>query len=65
MDHVGVSGRSLAEIAAEAANDDPEVIRSRVRPVLADGGIAVLRGNLAPDGAVVKLASATPELLSH
>ena len=65
MDHVGVSGRSLAEIAADAELDDPAVIRSRVEPVRTEGGFAVLRGNLAPDGAVVKLASADPDLLQH
>ena len=44
---------------------DEEVIRPRSRPLLADAGIAVLRGNLAPDGAVIKPAAASPHLLTH
>jgi dihydroxy-acid dehydratase len=65
MDHVGVSGRSLAEIAAQAALEDEKVIRPRGDPLRDQGGIVVLRGNLAPDGAVLKLSAASPELLSH
>jgi dihydroxy-acid dehydratase len=44
---------------------DREVIRPRTEPVLDDAGIAVLRGNLAPDGAVIKPAAASPHLLRH
>ncbi len=65
ISHVGVSGRSLAEIAAEARNDNPLVIRPRERPLMAHGGIAVLRGNLAPLGAVLKPSAASPELMAH
>ena len=49
--------------AAEAA--DPDVVRSPADPVLADSGIAVLRGNLCPGGAVIKPNAATPELMVH
>ena len=65
LDHVGVSGRSLRDIAAEARNDNPEVIRTRDNPLMSHGGIAVLRGNLSPDGAVIKPAAATAALLRH
>jgi dihydroxy-acid dehydratase len=44
---------------------DREVIRPRAEPLLADGGIAVLRGNLAPAGALIKPAAASPHLLRH
>src|SRR3954454_4539718 len=44
---------------------DPEVIRTRAEPLQREAGIAVLRGNLAPDGAIVKPAAASPELLRH
>ena len=44
---------------------DREVIRTRDNPVQADAGIAVLRGNLAPAGAIIKPAAATPDLLTH
>jgi dihydroxy-acid dehydratase len=49
--------------AAEAA--DPEVVKTVADPVLADSGIAVLRGNLCPGGAVIKPNAATPELMTH
>ena len=65
LDHVGVSGRSLREIAAAARNDNPEVIRPRAAPLLDHGGLVVLRGNLAPRGAVIKPSAASPELLTH
>ncbi|GAA1501651.1 L-arabinonate dehydratase [Streptomyces synnematoformans] len=44
---------------------DEEVIRPRDRPVAAEGGVAVLRGNLCPDGAVIKHVAAEPRLLAH
>jgi len=44
---------------------DREVIRPRAAPLVAEGGIAVLRGNLAPSGAVIKPAAASPHLLRH
>jgi dihydroxy-acid dehydratase len=60
-----VTGRPLAEHAAGAEHTDPEVIRPRGRPLQEAAGIAVLRGNLCPDGAVIKPAAASPELLRH
>ena len=60
-----VTGRTLAENCAHAPNCGRDVIRSLDRPVQPQGGIAVLRGNLAPDGAVIKPSAATPALLRH
>jgi dihydroxy-acid dehydratase len=62
---VTVTGRPLVEYVGAARIDDPEVIRTRAAPLREDAGIAVLRGNLAPDGAVVKPAAASPHLLRH
>jgi dihydroxy-acid dehydratase len=60
-----VTGRPLVEHLDEAPIWDPEVIRTRARPVLDDAGIAVLYGNLAPGGAVIKPAAASAHLLRH
>ncbi|MFC9504419.1 IlvD/Edd family dehydratase [Streptomyces sp. NPDC057002] len=60
-----VTGRPLADFLDGAEIWDGEVIRSRAEPLVAEGGIAVLRGNLAPDGALVKPAAASPHLLRH
>ncbi|GAA4076649.1 IlvD/Edd family dehydratase [Nonomuraea soli] len=62
---ITVTGAPLTEYLDEAAIWDEEVIRPRNRPLLDDAGIAVLRGNLAPDGAVIKPAAASPSLLRH
>ena len=59
------SGKPLVEHLGEARIWDEEVIRPRARPLQASAGIAVLRGNLAPDGAVIKPSAASPELLRH
>src|SRR5919112_3620572 len=60
-----VTGRPLVDYLDDAAIWDREVIRPRSAPLVAEGGIAVLRGNLAPDGAVIKPAAASPHLLRH
>lgn len=60
-----VTGRPLVDHLADARIWDETVIRTRAEPLRADAGIAVLRGNLAPDGAVIKPAAASPELLRH
>ncbi|MER7408530.1 IlvD/Edd family dehydratase [Streptomyces sp. NPDC000070] len=64
-DALTVTGRPLAHYLDDAEIWDGEVIRPRARPLVAEGGIAVLRGNLAPDGALVKPAAASPHLLRH
>jgi len=60
-----VTGKPLVDHLGDAQIWDDTVIRSRNDPVQADAGIAVLRGNLAPDGAVIKPAAASPQLLQH
>lgn len=60
-----VTGRSLWENCAEAECFDDEVIRPLNNPLCANGGISVLRGNLAPRGAVLKPSSASPGLMKH
>ena len=62
---ITVTGRPLVEHLADVRIWDEEVIRTRAKPLLADAGIAVLRGNLAPRGAVIKPAAASAELLAH
>ncbi|MFJ9908434.1 IlvD/Edd family dehydratase [Streptomyces sp. NPDC101152] len=67
LDHdaLTVTGEPLVHYLDEAPIWDGEVIRTRAEPLVAEGGIAVLRGNLAPDGALVKPAAASPHLLRH
>jgi dihydroxy-acid dehydratase len=60
-----VTGRPLVEYLDGAQIWDPEVIRTRSAPLQGEAGIAVLRGSLAPTGAVIKPAAASPELLRH
>ena len=60
-----VTGRPLADYLGDNAVWDRDVIAPRSSPLAADAGIAVLRGNLATDGAIIKPAAATPELLVH
>ena len=59
------TGKSLKENLEGAENRDPEVIRPVDRPFSPTGGIAVLKGNLAPDGCVVKQAAVAPEMMVH
>ena len=65
VDAITVSGRTLAENIEGAAIYNPEVILPRDKPLNKEGGVAVLRGNLAPDGAVIKHAAMEPRLLQH
>jgi dihydroxy-acid dehydratase len=60
-----VTGTPLVDHIGEARIWDREVIRSRADPIQEHAGIAVLRGNLAPDGAVIKPAAASDHLLHH
>ncbi|MEV1114869.1 IlvD/Edd family dehydratase [Actinosynnema sp. NPDC049800] len=64
-DALTVTGRPLVDYLDDAPIWDPEVIRTRATPLVEHGGIAVLRGNLAPRGALVKPAAASPHLLRH
>ncbi|SEQ23890.1 dihydroxy-acid dehydratase [Lentzea albida] len=64
-DGLTVTGRPLVDHLDDAPIWDPEVIRARTEPIIAEGGIAVLRGNLAPSGALIKPAAASAHLLQH
>ena len=64
-DCMTVSGRTIGECIAECPNLDHEVIRPIENPYSETGGIAVLRGNLAPEGSVVKRSAVLPEMLVH
>ncbi|MFD3531180.1 L-arabinonate dehydratase [Streptomyces sp. NPDC058664] len=65
LDRPTVSHATLREQLDGALVHDDEVIRVRSRPLAAEGGVAVLRGNLCPDGAVIKHIAAEPHLLEH
>ena len=60
-----VSGRALGENVAAAVNHDEKVIKTRAAPLAASAGTAILRGNLCPDGAVIKRSAATGALMTH
>jgi dihydroxy-acid dehydratase len=60
-----VTGKPLVDYLGDAEIWDREVIRPRSDPLQAQAGIAILYGNLAPDGAVIKPAAASPHLLKH
>ncbi|SEC74232.1 dihydroxyacid dehydratase [Streptomyces sp. 2231.1] len=65
LDRPTVTCDTLREQIAGAVVHDDDVIRTRDHPVASEGGVAVLRGNLCPDGAVVKHIAASPHLLRH
>ena len=62
---ITVTGVPLVDYLVDRPVYDDTVILPRETPLMADAGIAVLRGNLAPNGAIIKPAAATPELLQH
>ena len=64
-DVMTVNGKTIWENCADAPQWNTEVIRPIERPLAENGGIAVLRGNLAPDGAVLKPSAASPQLMKH
>ncbi len=65
LDCMTVTGRTVGENIAGCENKNPEVIRPIENPYSETGGIAVLRGNLAPEGSVVKRSAVAPEMLVH
>ncbi len=65
LDCMTVTGRTVGENIKDCVNKNPEVIRTVENPYSATGGIAVLRGNLAPDSCVVKRSAVVPEMLKH
>jgi dihydroxy-acid dehydratase len=64
-DCMTVTGQSIGENIKNAVNRNPEVIRPVDNPYSKTGGLAVLKGNLAPDGSVVKRSAVVPEMLVH
>ena len=64
-DCMTVSGKTIGECIATAYNRNPEVIRTVDNAYSKTGGLAVLSGNLAPDGSVVKRSAVVPEMLVH
>ena len=65
LDVVTANGLTLGENIADAQNWDPKVIKTMDQPFKEKAGIAILRGNIAPRGAVIKPSAATPALLQH
>lgn len=65
LDCVTVTGKTVGENIKGCVNKNPQVIRPVENPYSATGGIAVLRGNLAPDSCVVKRSAVVPEMLKH
>jgi len=64
-DAMTVNGQTIWDNCRDASNCNPEVIHPIDRPLASHGGIAVLRGNLAPNGAVLKPSAASPHLMRH
>ena len=65
LDCMTVTGRAIGENISGCVNLDPEVIRPIENPYSETGGISVLKGNLAPEGSVVKRSAVLPEMLVH
>ncbi len=64
-DCMTVTGKTIGENIKGAVNKNPEVIRPLDDPYSKTGGLAVLKGNLAPDGSVVKRSAVVPEMMVH
>jgi L-arabonate dehydrase len=64
-DALTVNGKTMGENTADAPCWNREVIHERAKPIRERAGLAVVRGNLAPNGAVIKPSAATPSLLKH
>ena len=65
LDCLTVTGKTVGENIAGAKILDPEIIHTVENPIAKEGGIAVLKGNLAPEGSVVKRAAVAPEMMTH
>ena len=64
-DALTVTGKTIGENIACVKNRNPEILRPIENPYSSTGGIAILFGNLAPDGTVVKRSACAPELMKH
>lgn len=65
LDCITATGKTVGENIKGCVNKDPEVIRPVENPYSKTGGIAILKGNLAPDSAIVKRSAVAPEMLKH
>ncbi len=65
LDGITVTGKTVGENIEHAVNLNPEVIRPIENPYMQTGGIAVLKGNLAPDTGIVKRSAVAPEMMKH
>ena len=65
VDQLTCTGKTLGENIAGAKIHNTDVIHTPDNPMQSEGGLIVLRGNLAPDGAVIKSTAADPKLLKH
>lgn len=65
LDCMTVTGKTVGENIEHSVNLDPEVIRPLENPYSATGGLAILKGNLAPDSGVVKRSAVVPEMMVH
>ena len=65
LDCMTVTGKTVGENIKDCVNKDPDVIRTIDNPYSQSGGIAILKGNLAPDSGVVKRSAVAPEMLKH
>jgi dihydroxy-acid dehydratase len=65
LDAMTVNGKKLGDNIAGAEVFDDDVIRPLTKPIYAEGALAVLRGNLAPDGVIIKPSACDPRLLKH
>jgi L-arabonate dehydrase len=64
-DTLTVTGKSIADNVSAATNHNDDVIRSLAMPISSEGGTVILKGNLCPEGAVLKQSAASPHLLVH
>ncbi len=62
---ISVNTKTIIENSEKARNWNPEVIKTAADPILREGGITVVKGNLAIDGAVIKVSAASPHLMKH
>ena len=65
LDCMTVTGKTVGENIADSVNRNPEVIRPIDNPYSTTGGLAILKGNLAPDSGVVKRSAVVPEMMVH
>jgi L-arabonate dehydrase len=64
-DALTATGKGMGENVADAGCFNREVVRTLAKPLKPQGGLAILRGNLAPQGAVIKQSASSPQLLKH